>query len=160
MLREWFPHVTVAAVVERNGRFLMVKERIGGRIVVNQPAGHLEARESLVAAVRREMLEETGWKFEPCALVGVYRWVSSANDTTYLRFAFSGSVDHHDTTRPLAPEIECVVWMTPAEIRSARHMLRSPQVLATLDDYLRGRRYPLACLCDVESISDNSEIVS
>src|SRR6202161_4805857 len=106
----WKPDVTVAAVVERGGRFLLVEERIRGRLVLNQPAGHLEDGEALLDAVVRETLEETGWQFTPEALLGVYQWRSSRGHTT-LRFAFTGSVQGYDAARPLDPPIEAPPWL-------------------------------------------------
>ncbi len=146
MLRDWSPHVTVAAVAEREGRFLLVEERVDGRLVLNQPAGHWEAGETLVDAVHRETWEEAAWRFTPDALVGIYRWIHPQSNATYLRFAFCGSVFDHDPDRPLDEEIHRSLWMSAAELRGVRHRLRSPQVLATVDDYLRGKRYPLDCI--------------
>src|SRR5689334_22521632 len=96
----WNPEVTVAAIVEqtieRERRYLMVEELISGRLVLNQPAGHLEDRETLLEAVVRETREETAWRFEPDALVGIYLWRNPDNERTFLRFAFCGSVHSHD----------------------------------------------------------------
>ena len=101
----WRPSVTVAAVIERGGRFLLVEERIDGRLVLNQPAGHLDPGESLIAACRREVLEETAHAFEPRALVGVYRWHYAAKDVTFLRFCFAGEAGDADPSRKLDKEI-------------------------------------------------------
>ena len=97
----WKPDVTVAAVVEREGQFLLIEERVSGRIVINQPAGHLENGETLIAAVARETLEETGWTFEPEAIVGVYLWRPPQTQRTFLRIAFCGPAIAHDATRAL-----------------------------------------------------------
>jgi len=145
----WKPYVTVAAVVERDGKYLLVEEQDDGRLVLNQPAGHLDEGESLLAAVVRETLEETAWHFVPEFLIGVYRWPRPEKGVTYLRFAFSGHVTDHDPVRTLDDGIVRAVWLTPQEIaaEAARH--RSPQVQRTLNDYLSGRRYPLNLLSEV-----------
>jgi ADP-ribose pyrophosphatase YjhB (NUDIX family) len=140
---ESLPHVTVAAVVERDGRFLLVEETAQGRLVLNQPAGHLENGESLLDAVRRETLEETGWHFEPRNLVGIYRYTDRTASIAYLRFVFSGALSDHDAHRPLDPDIQRVLWLSAEEIRASITRHRGPQVLASLQDYLAGRRYSL-----------------
>jgi 8-oxo-dGTP pyrophosphatase MutT (NUDIX family) len=142
----WKPNVVVAAIIERNGRFLLVEEEADGAVVLNQPAGHLDEGESLLDAVAREALEETAWHFEPQALVGVYRWLHPGKPVTYLRFAFSGKVTRHDPGRALDYGIVRAVWMSAEEIRSARPRHRSPQVERCIDDYLAGQRYPLGLL--------------
>jgi ADP-ribose pyrophosphatase YjhB (NUDIX family) len=146
----WTPHVTVAAVIEQHGRFLLVRERESGRSVLNQPAGHLEDGESLIAAVVRETLEETAWHFRPEALVGVYRWRHPYKGITYLRVTFSGCGLGHDPERPLDEGIEDTLWMSLAEIRREPEMVRSPLVLKSIEDYLAGARYPLSVLADLE----------
>ncbi len=155
----WSPHVTVAAVAEREGRFLLVEERSGGRFVLNQPAGHWERGESLIDAVQRETFEETAWRFSPEALIGIYRWIHPQSDTTYLRFAFCGTVFDHDPDIPLDQEIERAFWMSAAQIRGAHERLRSPQVLAVIDDYLEGNRYPLQCIRDLNRPANLSQPV-
>lgn len=142
----WKPNVTVAAVVEREGRFLLVEEEAGGEIVLNQPAGHWEQNESLIAGSVREALEETGYDFRPSALVGIYRWPHPKREITYLRFAFAGDITGFDPGRKLDEGILRAVWLTPEEIRNdaARH--RSPLVLRCVEDYLAGKRYPLELL--------------
>jgi 8-oxo-dGTP pyrophosphatase MutT (NUDIX family) len=144
----WKPNVVVAAVIERDGKFLLVEEEADGAIVLNQPAGHLDAGESLIQAVVRETLEETAWHFEPQSLLGVYRWPHPAKDLTYLRFAFCGRVTRHEPERTLDQGIVRAVWLTPDEIRAERHRHRSPQVERCLNDYLTGRRYPLELLTE------------
>jgi 8-oxo-dGTP pyrophosphatase MutT (NUDIX family) len=146
----WTPHVTVAAVIEHKQRFLLVQERVSGRSVFNQPAGHLEEGESLVSAVIRETLEETGWHFQPAAVIGLYRWRHPAKGVTYLRIAFAGSCILHDPGRPLDEGIERTLWLSVGEMRSQTAMLRSPLVLKSTEDYLAGARYPLSVLADVE----------
>jgi 8-oxo-dGTP pyrophosphatase MutT (NUDIX family) len=145
----WKPHVTVAAVVESGGRFLLVQERINDQTVYNQPAGHLEDNESLSAAVIRETLEETGWHFEPESIIGLYRWQHPGKEQTYLRVAFAGRGLRHDEERLLDPEIEEVLWMSVAEMRRQTGRLRSPMVLQTVEDYLAGIRFPLSLLSDI-----------
>jgi 8-oxo-dGTP pyrophosphatase MutT (NUDIX family) len=142
----WKPSVTVAAVIERDGRFLFVEERSEGRLVLNQPAGHLDPGESLVAACAREVLEESAHRFEPAALVGVYRWHYAPQDVTFLRFCFRGSVLSADPTLKLDKEIVRLHWLTPDELRARKAEHRSPLVQQCLDDYLAGRNFPLDLL--------------
>jgi len=139
----WNPEVTVAAIVERDGRFLMVEERINGKLVLNQPAGHLEDRESLIEAVVRETREETAWQFHPAAFVGVYLWRNPENERSFLRFAFCGSVDDLQPKRPLDIGIVRAVWLSPEQLLAQHACLRSPLVMRCLDDYLLGKRQPL-----------------
>jgi 8-oxo-dGTP pyrophosphatase MutT (NUDIX family) len=138
----WKPDVTVAAIIERDGRFLLVEERISGRLVLNQPAGHLEDGESLLQAVVRETLEETAWHFTPAALIGVYLWRSVRGHTT-VRFAFTGSVSNLDRTRTLDPPVLATHWLTREQIISRGEQLRTVLVTRCIDDYLAGRRLPL-----------------
>jgi 8-oxo-dGTP pyrophosphatase MutT (NUDIX family) len=139
----WKPSVTVAAVIERDGKFLFVEEMIDGRKVLNQPAGHLDPGESLPAACAREVLEETAHRVTPTALVGVYRWHFAPKDVTFLRFCFCCSVDSVEKDRKLDKEILAAVWLSQDELeaRSAEH--RSPLVHKCVEDYLRNKRYPL-----------------
>jgi 8-oxo-dGTP pyrophosphatase MutT (NUDIX family) len=141
----WKPDVTVAAVIERDGRFLLVEERIRGRLVLNQPAGHLEDGESLFDAVVRETLEETAWRFTPEWLLGIYQWRSPRGHST-LRFAFTGSVQDHDAGRPLDPPIVTTHWLGREEVALRATQLRTPLVLRCIDDWLGGRRLPLDAL--------------
>jgi 8-oxo-dGTP pyrophosphatase MutT (NUDIX family) len=138
----WKPSVTVAAVIERGGKFLLIQERISGGLVLNQPAGHLDPGESLAAACRREAMEETAHHFEPTALVGIYRWRDPRRDFTFLRFAFRGNVGAAED-RPLDKEIVGVRWLTPEEIRQRKAEHRSPLVQQCVDDFLAGRSFPL-----------------
>jgi 8-oxo-dGTP pyrophosphatase MutT (NUDIX family) len=138
--------VTVAAIIDRGGRFLMVEERSAGSLVLNQPAGHLEQGESLVTAVVRETMEETGHHFEPSHIVGFYLWRSEEAGTTYLRVAFCGSAEPSADVAPRDESIVAVHWLTRAQLFSKQRQLRSPMVMRCLDDYLAGHRYPLDCL--------------
>ncbi|MEO8061996.1 MAG: NUDIX hydrolase [Pseudomonadota bacterium] len=153
------PEVTVAAVVEQDGRFLIVEERIAGRLVLNQPAGHLEDAETLIEAAVREAREETAWRFKPDAMIGTYLWRNPVNGRSYLRFAFCGSVDDHQPQQPLDTGIMRALWMTHEQLRAQPHRLRSPLVLRCIDDYLQGKRQPLesvACLgLDTAAQSDS-----
>jgi 8-oxo-dGTP pyrophosphatase MutT (NUDIX family) len=142
----WKPSVTVAAIIERGGRFLFVEEEADGRRVLNQPAGHLDPGESLLAACAREAMEETAHRFTPDALVGIYRWRYAAKDVTFLRFAFCGRLDGVEEGRALDPEILALHWLTPAELGQRAVMHRSPLVQQCVDDYLCGRHYSLDVL--------------
>lgn len=141
----WKPHVTVAAVVERDGRFLVVEEKVRGSRVLNNPAGHLEPGESFLEAVRRETLEETGWEFEPDTVTGIYLW-KNGQDETMLRVAFHGRCAKHHPDRSLDKDILGALWLSRAELMEPARQLRSPLVLQCIDDYLAGRRYPLELL--------------
>jgi 8-oxo-dGTP pyrophosphatase MutT (NUDIX family) len=143
--------VTVAAVIQRDGKFLIVEERAGGNLVLNQPAGHLEQGESLLAAVSREALEETGHRFEPEHIVGLYLWRSEEADTTYLRVAFSGPIEPSADVEALDEGIVAIHWLARHELARRAHQLRSPMVLRCIDDYLSGQRYPLDCITYLES---------
>lgn len=142
----WKPDVTVAAVVERDGKFLFVEERAGGRVVLNQPAGHLENGETLLEAVARETLEETGWSFVPEHLVGLYVWQPEHLARTFLRVAFRGRLDGHDPARPLDHGIVRTRWLDRDQLLAAQPKHRSPLVLRCVDDYLAGSRHPLEVL--------------
>lgn len=137
------PDLTVAAVVERDGQFLLVEERVGTRLVFNQPAGHVERGERLVSAVVRETLEETAWTFHPEALLGVYFWELPDKQRSFLRFAFTGSVTHHDVARRLDRGIHRSLWATHDQIVQYGSRLRSPMVLRCVEDCLSGQRFPL-----------------
>jgi 8-oxo-dGTP pyrophosphatase MutT (NUDIX family) len=137
--------VTVAAVIERDGRFLFVRERVDGRLVLNQPAGHLDPGESLVEACRREVLEETAHRFEPSGLVGVYRWHYAPKDVTFLRFCFKGALEG-TALRELDKEIVSLEWLTPEELNKRKAEHRSPLVQKCVADFLAGRNFPLELL--------------
>ena len=150
----WKPDVTVAAVIEREGRFLMVEERVGQSLVINQPAGHLEPNESLIEATIRETLEETAWRFEPEAVCGVYLWRHPERDVTYLRVAFAGRVTEQLQERSLDQGIQQALWLSRDELRQRATELRSPLVLRCIDDYLSGNRYPLELLTHLVELND------
>ena len=144
----WQPDVTVACVVVRDGRLLMVEEQVAGRLVLNQPAGHLEPDESLLEAARRETLEETGWHVEPTAFIGAYQWKApdasaGGSGRHYLRMAFAAEPIRLDPERTLDEGIVRALWLTPGELSAdaARH--RSPLVSRVVEDFLAGRRHPL-----------------
>jgi 8-oxo-dGTP pyrophosphatase MutT (NUDIX family) len=139
----WRPSVTVAAVIERGGKFLLVEENIDGRRVLNQPAGHLDPGESLAAACAREVLEETAHRFTPKDLVGIYRWHYAPKDVTFLRFCFSGEIVSVEEGRKLDKEIVALHWLTPAQLTDRRAEHRSPLVQKCVEDFLGGKRYPL-----------------
>ena len=141
------PRVTVAALVEQNSRFLFVEERdIEGNLVINQPAGHVEAGESLLTALTREAFEETGWLIEPLALVGVYIWGHPDRDISYLRIAIAGRPIHHDAEATLDDGIERAIWLTRDELVACADRHRSELVQRCVDDYLSGESYPLSAL--------------
>ncbi len=142
----WRPSVTVAAVIERDGRFLFVEEVADGRRVLNQPAGHLDPGESLITACRREVMEETAHEFAPRELVGIYRWKYEPKDVTFLRFCFSGSPGKFFEDRKLDKEIVALHWLSYEELKGRKAEHRSPLVQACVEDYLAGRRYPLEVL--------------
>jgi 8-oxo-dGTP pyrophosphatase MutT (NUDIX family) len=154
------PDLTVAAIVERDGQFLLVEERIGQRMLFNQPAGHVERGEQLVTAVIRETLEETAWTFHPESLVGVYFWDQPEKQRSFMRFAFAGHVSTHDARRRLDRGIERAVWLTQDQIRAYGPRLRSPMVLRCVEDYVRGQRYPLELVREFLQTPASSTIVS
>jgi 8-oxo-dGTP pyrophosphatase MutT (NUDIX family) len=147
--------VTVAAIIERDDRFLFVEELVGGARVFNQPAGHLEPGESLPHAVARETLEETGYRFEPTDVVGIYVW-QSEEGTTFLRVVFCG-VHEAPAQRPKLDEgIIDVHWLSRSQALARERELRSPLVLRCLDDYAAGARYPIEVLSHIESARNAS----
>ena len=139
----WKPNVTVAAVLERDGKFLLVEEETTDGIRYNQPAGHLECGESLFAAAIRETREETAYTFVPQYLVGIYHWRHEAKAVTYLRFAFGGAITGHDPLLSLDKGIIAAHWLTLDEIRALEPRHRSPLILRGIEDWRIGRRYPL-----------------
>jgi len=145
----WKPHATVAAIIHRDGKYLMVEEDSDGAIVFNQPAGHLDPDESLLDAVIRETREETAWGFTPEAITGIYRWKQPKFDRTFLRFAFCGEAHDHRPELPLDDGILRAVWLSRDELLARQSQLRSPMVLRCIDDFERGNRYPLEMLFDL-----------
>jgi len=137
------PAVTVAAIVVRDDRYLVVEETTRAGLRLNQPAGHLEAGETIAAAAARETLEETGYRVTPTALVGVYRWQSPETGVTFIRFAFAAAVVAHESARTLDEGIVRALWLSHAELVAQRVRHRSPLVLRCVDDFRAGRRLPL-----------------
>ena len=156
MTTRWKPNVTVAAVIEQDGRFLLVEEHTADGLRLNNPAGHLDYGETPAQACTRETLEETSYAFSPTALVGVYlsrQPQSNAEAITYLRFAFCGELGAPDPTRKLDHGIVRTLWMTLEDIRASTARLRSPMVLCCIEDYLAGKRYPLQLVVADASIA-------
>ena len=149
---DWYPHVTVATVIEDNGKFLLVEEYADSELVFNQPAGHLERNESLIEAAQRETLEETGWTVEILGVVGVGLYTAPPklatknSATTYMRTCFFGRALQHDASRKLDAGIERAVWLSYAEINALASRMRSPLVIKVIEQYLNGHRYPLSSI--------------
>ncbi len=144
----WHPHITVATIVEANGRFLMVEESKGGRLVLNQPAGHLEPNETLRQAALRETLEETGWTVELSGVVGIYLYTAPSNGVTYQRVCFAATPLTHDPQRTLDEGITGALWMTRDELVAQPERWRSELILRCIDDYLAGQPFDLAVVRD------------
>jgi phosphatase NudJ len=156
MTSRWKPNVTVAAVIERDGHFLLVEEHTADGLRLNNPAGHLDCGETPAQACTRETLEETSYAFSPTALVGVYLSRQPQSNTeaiTYMRFAFCGELGAPDPTRKLDFGIVRTLWMTLEDIRASNARLRSPMVLCCIEDYLAGKRYPLGLVVADASIA-------
>jgi phosphatase NudJ len=155
MDKRWKPSVTVAAVIEQDGRFLLVEEHTSHGLKLNNPAGHLDPGESPLDACIRETLEETAFGFTPTHLVGVYlsRVRRPGDDFTYLRFAFCGQLGTNDPNRALDTGIVRTLWMTPEEIRASVDRHRSPLLLRCMDDYLAGVRHPLSLITTDPSVT-------
>jgi ADP-ribose pyrophosphatase YjhB (NUDIX family) len=139
----WKPHVTVAAVIEQNGKFLLVEEETDDGPMFNQPAGHWEQGETLLQGVIREAREETAYTFVPEHLLGIYSWKHPRKDITYLRFAFTGTAADHDPLQSLDTGIIRAVWLTRDEIQATQARHRSPLILQCVEDHLAGKRFPL-----------------
>ena len=156
------PDITVAAVTETDGRFLVVEERINRRLVFNQPAGHVERGETLLDAVIREVREETAWGFTPQELLGVYLWQKPTSGRFTMRFAFTGKVMDHDAQQPLDRGIVCTHWLSRADLMQREPRLRSPLVLRCVEDYLGGTRMPLESVAklDLQSAPSFASAVS
>lgn len=142
----WCPRVTVACVVNDGDRYLMVEEEVNGRLAYNQPAGHLDDRESLARAAVRETLEETGWSVELQHFLGVHQWQSREHGHGVVRFSFAARPLAHDPQRPLDTGIRRALWLTRSEIVALGDQLRSPMVLLSIDAWLAGKRLPLSTL--------------
>ena len=142
----WKPNVTVAAVVMRDGKFLLVEEETEAGLAFNQPAGHLEAGESLIDAVIRETLEETAYHFKPTHLIGVYNWKHLGKDVTYLRFAFGGELRGFEAERELDEGIVAARWLTLDEVKATQARHRSPLILRCIEDQMAGKTAPLDLL--------------
>ncbi len=145
----WAPRVTVAAVIERNQQFLCVKETILDQQVINQPAGHLEQGETLIEAVKRETLEETGWEVDPKSVIGIYLWDHPREDLTFLRVTFSCQCNTYHSSAEIDSDIDEIVWLTAEQLREKQGILRSPLVLTCIDDYLQGNRFSLDILSSI-----------
>lgn len=143
------PRVTVAAVIERNQRFLLVEERDDrGHLVINQPAGHLERDESVSDGLIREVLEETAWQVRPVALVGIYTWSRSPESPCFLRIALEAEALNEVPGRALDFGIERAIWLTRDEVAARAPQLRSPLVLRCIDDFIAGSRFSLDVFID------------
>jgi 8-oxo-dGTP pyrophosphatase MutT (NUDIX family) len=154
MHTRWKPSATVAAVIDNQGKFLLVEEHTPEGLRLNNPAGHLDPGESPAQGCTRETLEETAYAFTPTALVGIYlsRFQRQQEDITYLRFAFCGTLGAFDADRKLDAGIVRTVWLTADEVRNSTARHRSPLVLQCMEDYLRGQRYPLALITTDASV--------
>lgn len=139
----WAPHVTVATIIERDNRYLMVYEEADGKTVYNQPAGHLDPNETLQAAAVRETLEETGWVVELTGVVGINLYTAPSNGITYFRTTFIAEAISHDPERPLDTGIIEAVWLTYEELLARKDQLRSPMTLQIIEEYRAGRRFAL-----------------
>jgi ADP-ribose pyrophosphatase YjhB (NUDIX family) len=139
----WTPHATVATVVERDGRFLIVEELSGGAVVLNQPAGHIEEHERFETAALRETMEETCWQVRLKHLIGLYAYRSDNNDITYHRLCYAAEAIEHHPDAALDDGIIQALWLTRDELVARREQLRSPMVLKCIDDYLAGKAFPL-----------------
>jgi 8-oxo-dGTP pyrophosphatase MutT (NUDIX family) len=140
---QWKPNVTVAAVIRRDGRYLLVEEETAEGVRFNQPAGHLEDGESLLEAVVRETLEESRYVFRPTSLVGIYQWPRPQGDITYLRFAFTGEIVGEEKDRRLDDGIIAPRWLTLDEVKASAARHRSPLILQCIEDFAAGKSYPL-----------------
>jgi len=156
MSTRWKPNVTVAAIIEKDGRFLLIEEMTSEGIKLNNAAGHLDPGESPADGCAREALEETAHHFRPTALVGVYltrfKRPRTAEDVTYVRFAFCGEIGECEVGRALDEGIIRTLWLTPDEVRASVARHRSPMLLRCMEDYLAGQRYPLELVFTDQSV--------
>ena len=143
------PAVTVATIVENDGRYLVVEEETRAGRKLNQPAGHLEAGESIAQGAARETLEETGWRVDPQHLVGIYTWSAPDDSTTFVRFTFAAHATRHEADRPLDHGIVQALWLTYDELIARRAQHRSPLVLRCVDDYRAGHRWPAEVITEI-----------
>ena len=143
------PAVTVATIVERDGRFLLIEEETRYGLRLNQPAGHVEAGESIVTAAARETLEEAAWRVDPTARVGVYQWESPDSGMAFVRFTFAANPRRHEPNRPLDTGIVRALWLSYDDIAARRDLHRNPLVLQSLDDYRAGTRWPLGVIANL-----------
>ncbi len=142
----WKPHVTVAAVIEKEQRFLLVEEHTSNGLAFNQPAGHLEEGEDFISAVKREVNEETAWQFDPEHLISIQLWRKNPEFPSFLRICFAGQAHNHNPKQDLDQGIVHTHWLTRDEVAAKKQSLRSPLVLQSIDDYLNGQFYPLSLL--------------
>jgi len=142
----WKPHLTVASVIERENKYLLVEEHTDNGIAFNQPAGHVENGESIFSAIKREVNEETAWQFEPEAIIAIQLWRKNPEYPSFLRVCFSGKVHSHNAEQKLDDDIITTHWLSREQIAKKKQQLRSPLVLKSVDAYLSGERYPLSLL--------------
>ena len=140
---DWKPHVTVATVIEKDGKYLLVEERCNGALVFNQPAGHLDPNETLEQAAVRETFEETGWHVQLQGVVGVALYTSPHNQVTYHRTTFYAKAVEHDPTQALDDGIEQAIWMSYEDIIASSDRMRSHLVIKCIEQYQQGHRYPI-----------------
>lgn len=156
MQNRWKPSVTVAAIIEQDGRFLLIEEDTRDGMRLNTPSGHIDPGENPLQACTRETLEEAAYDFQPTDLVGIYlnRFIATRTgaDTTYIRFAFCGTLGAQHIGRPLDTGVVRTLWMTLEEIRQSQPRHRSPLVLQCIEDYVRGIRYPMSLIQTHESV--------
>ena len=142
----WTPHLTVATVVERDQRFLIIEEHINGHPVLTQPAGHVEANETLIEAAIRETREESGWSVEPVALLGLYSYTTPCKTMTFYRTCFIAKAISYDQHLPLDSGILAVHWLTLEEMKAQQDKMRSPIVIKCIEDYCKGQKFPLQAI--------------
>ena len=143
MKKDWIPHVTVATIIEKENKFLMVEEDLHGKKLLNQPAGHLDKGETLIQAAIRETQEESGWQVEITHMIELAQWTSPNSDTHFLRACFAGKAIKHFPEQKLDDGILRALWMTRQEVEQNYHRLRSPLVLNHIDHYIAGKKFDL-----------------